>query len=81
VSSDYKCAVAEHFNTGHRIEFSSTSVLDKTAGYMDRLVKETIEIRLNTRNFKVGGFMFSRAWYRVMNMLSNQKAVQNRAST
>jgi hypothetical protein len=40
-----KSAVAEHnFNTGHRIEFSSTSMLDKTAGYMDRLVKEAVEI-------------------------------------
>jgi hypothetical protein len=47
-----KSAVAEHnFNTGHRIDFSSTSVLDKTTGYMDRLVKEEIEIRLNTGNF------------------------------
>jgi hypothetical protein len=36
-----KSAVAEHnFNTGHRIDFSSTSMLDKTTGYMDRLVKQ-----------------------------------------
>jgi hypothetical protein len=40
-----KSAVAEHnFNTGHHIDFSSTSVLDKTTGYVDRLVKEAIEI-------------------------------------
>jgi hypothetical protein len=38
-----KSAVAEHsINTGHRIDFSSTSVLDKAAGYMDRLMKEAI---------------------------------------
>jgi hypothetical protein len=41
-----KSIVAEHnFNTGHRTDFSSTSVLDKTAGYMDRLTKEATEIR------------------------------------
>jgi hypothetical protein len=44
-----KSAVAEYnFNTGHRIDFSSTSVLDKATGYMARIVKEVIEIRLNT---------------------------------
>jgi hypothetical protein len=73
----------EHnFNTGHRIDFSSTSVLDKMTGYMDCLVKEAIEIRLNTGNFnREGGFMLSQAWYPVINMLSNQKAGQNRVST
>jgi hypothetical protein len=78
-----KSAVVEHnFNTGHRIDFSSTSVLDKTTGYIDCLVKEAIEIRLNTGNFsRDGGFMLSWAWYLVMNMLSNQKAGRNRAST
>jgi hypothetical protein len=61
---------------------SSTSVLDKTAGYMDRLMKEAIEIWLNTGNFnRDGGFMLSLAWYPVMNKLSNQKAEWNRAST
>jgi hypothetical protein len=40
-----KSAVAEHnFNTGYRIDFSSTSVLDKATGYMDRIVKEATEI-------------------------------------
>jgi hypothetical protein len=78
-----KSAVAEHnFKTGHHIDFSSISVLDKTTGYMDRLVKEAIEIQLSTGNFnRDGGFMLSWAWYPVMNMLSNQKAGRNRVST
>jgi predicted GIY-YIG superfamily endonuclease len=38
-----KSTVVEHnFNTRHRTDFSSTSVLDKTTGYIDRLVKEAI---------------------------------------
>jgi hypothetical protein len=78
-----KSAVAEHsINTGHRIDFSSTSVLDKAAGYMDRLVKEAIEIRLNPRNFnRDGGFTLSRAWYPVIKMLRNEKAGPSRASS
>jgi hypothetical protein len=78
-----KSAVAEHsVNTRHRIDFNSTSVLDKAAGYMDRLVKEAIEIRLNTINFnRDGGFTLSRAWYPVINMLHNEKAGPSRASS
>jgi hypothetical protein len=79
-----RSAVAEHnFNTGHiALTLAVTSVLDKTTGYMDRLVKEAIEIRLNTRSFnRDSGFMLSQAWYPVMNMLSYQKVGQNRAST
>jgi hypothetical protein len=58
-----KSAVVEHnFNTGHHIDFSSTSVLDKTTGYMDCLVKEATEIHLNTGKFnRDGSFMLSRA--------------------
>jgi hypothetical protein len=49
---------------------------------MDRIVKEAIEIRLNTANInRDGGFMLSRAWYPVLNMLSNWKAGQNKASS
>jgi hypothetical protein len=44
-----KSAAAEHsINTRHQIDFSSTSVLDKAAGYVDRLVNEAIEIQLYT---------------------------------
>jgi hypothetical protein len=78
-----KSTVAKHnLNTGHRIDFSSTSALDKTTGYTDRLVKEAFEIRLNTGSInRDGGFMLSRAWYPVLNLLSNQKAGQNKVST
>jgi hypothetical protein len=57
-------------------------VLDKAAGYMDRLVKEAIEIRLNTRNFnRDDGFTLSRSWYPVINMLRNEEAGPSRASS
>jgi hypothetical protein len=68
--------VAEHsINTGHCIDFSNTIVLVRTSSYMDRLVKEAIDIRLNNQNFnRDGGLMLSRAWHPVINMLSSQKA-------
>jgi hypothetical protein len=37
--------VAEHrFETGHNIDFSGISVLDKATGFMDQIRKEVIEI-------------------------------------
>jgi hypothetical protein len=53
-----KSAVSEHsINTGHHI-FSRTSLLVKAAGYMDRLIKETVEIRLNTSTFSTRPLQF-----------------------
>jgi len=71
-----KSAVAEHsVNTGHQIDFSNITILDRTSGYMDRVVKEAIHIRLNRKNFnRDNGFNLSRAWYPIMSMLANQKA-------
>jgi hypothetical protein len=81
-----KSAVAEHnFNTGHRIDFSSTSVLDKATGYMDRIVKEELQNpedmdRDGPRN--VGLFMFKpldvasspRRFYYNINFLSEKRS-------
>jgi hypothetical protein len=66
-----KSAVAEHrFHSGHNIDFSSVSILNKVTGFMDRIIKEAIEIRLHPRNFNTdGGFTLSCAWYPVLNML------------
>jgi hypothetical protein len=53
-------------SSAHHIEFSSTSVSDRTTGYMDRFIKEATEIQLNTENFNRGsGFTISQAWYPV----------------
>jgi hypothetical protein len=70
--------MAEHsIKAGHHIHFSGTSVLDRTSEYMDCCVKEEIEIYLNTENFnRDGGFMLSRAWDVVTNMLIRSTAKQ-----
>jgi hypothetical protein len=65
-----KSAIAEHsISTGHQIDFN-VSVLDRASGYMDRLVKEAIQIRLNHKNFnRDHGFTLSRAWNPVTKFL------------
>jgi hypothetical protein len=66
-----KSAVAEHsISTGHHIDFNNVSVLDRASGYMNRLVKEAIQIRLNHKNFNSdNGFTLSRAWNPVTKFL------------
>lgn len=78
-----KSAVAEHStSTDHCINFSGTSILDRTSGYVDCLVKEANEIHLNKNNFnRDGGFILSQAWSPITNMLMNIRAGPSRAGT
>jgi hypothetical protein len=71
-----KSVVVEHsLNTGHQIGFSNITILDRTSGYMDRVVKEAIHIRLYKENFnRDNSFNLNRAWYPITSMLDNQKA-------
>jgi hypothetical protein len=77
-----KSVVAEHsVNTGHQIDFSNITILDRTSGYMDRIVKEAIHIRLNRENFnRDNGFNLSRAWFPITRMLTCQMAEQGKES-
>jgi hypothetical protein len=44
--------VAEHsIEAGHNIDFKNITILDKVTGYMDRIVREAIEMRLQPNNF------------------------------
>jgi hypothetical protein len=38
--------VESSINTGHQSDFNNISVLDRASGYMDRLVKDAVEMRL-----------------------------------
>jgi hypothetical protein len=66
-----KSAVAKHsIEAGQNIDFNNITILDKVTRYMDRLVKEAIEIRNHPSNFsRDGSFTLSRAWQPVTNML------------
>jgi hypothetical protein len=48
------------------------TILDRTSGYMDRIVKEVIHMRLNKKNFnRDNGFNLSRAWFPITRMLAS----------
>jgi hypothetical protein len=66
-----KSADVEHgINAGHKIYFNNISVLDRASGYMDRLIKEAIQIRLNQNNInRDNGFTLSWAWNPVTKLL------------
>jgi hypothetical protein len=75
-------AVAEQsVNTGHQIDFSNITILDRTSGYMDRIVKEAIPMRLNKEIFnRDNGFNLSQAWFPITRMLASQKAEPSKES-
>jgi hypothetical protein len=67
---------------GHCIDFSGTTILDRTSGYVDCLVKEAIEIQLNKNNFNRDcGLILSLALSPVINMLMNVRGGPSRAGT
>jgi hypothetical protein len=59
-----KSPVAEHsVNQGHRIQFHNSSTLTTKTRYMDRIVREAIEIQLHPCNInRESGFCLSKSW-------------------
>jgi hypothetical protein len=57
-----KLAVAEHsIDQEHRIQFQNSSILAMKTRYMDRNVREVIEIEIHPYNFnREGGFCLSK---------------------
>jgi hypothetical protein len=68
-------------STQDTIDFNSVSVLDRASGYLDRLVKEAIQIRLNHKNFnRDNGFTLSRAWNPITKLLFKHDADPGKAA-
>jgi hypothetical protein len=59
-----KSVIAEHtVDLGHRIQFHKTSILATKSRYMDRIVREAIEIELHPNNMsREVGFYLSKSW-------------------
>jgi hypothetical protein len=59
-----KSAAAEHsINLGHPIQLHNTSILVKKPRYMDRVIREAIEIDLHPNNVnREDGFSLSNSW-------------------
>jgi hypothetical protein len=63
--------------TGHIIDFEEATILVRSMGYMDRLVKEAIEMRLHPNNFnRDSGLMLNHAWGPLIHLLHKVKKVK-----
>jgi hypothetical protein len=58
---DYDYCAQHSIDQGHRIQFHNSSIL--ATRYMDRIVREAIDIELNPYNInREGGFCLSKSW-------------------
>jgi hypothetical protein len=69
--------------TGHKIDFNNTCRLARTKGYMDRIIKEAIEIKLHPDNInRDGGFILNRALQPAIRQIrTSQRGVGSQQST
>jgi len=70
-----KSAVAElRFNHNHVIKFQDTRILSAVPGYMERLIKEAVELELSPNNVnRENGLTLNKSWKPLLRLLRDSR--------